>query len=102
MKINGNKIEVSFSETGSGLMVGQKTLLEETIPVKESLKWFEIKDEKGNWKQAEAKITSNNTIEVWNKSISKPEQVRYAWSGNPEGANLYNKEGLPAAVFLTE
>lgn len=102
MKRDGNKIEVLFSETGSGLMVGHKTLLEPTVPVNESLKWFEIKDENGVWKSAEAKISSNNTIEVWSKEVSNPKQVRYAWSGNPEGANLYNKEGLPAAVFLTE
>jgi sialate O-acetylesterase len=25
--------------------------------------------------------------------------VRYAWADNPEGANLYNKEGLPASPF---
>lgn len=102
MKKDGNKIEVSFTETGSGLMVGQKVLLEDTVPVNEPLKWFEIKDENGVWKPAEAKITSTNTIEVWSNAVSSPKQVRYAWSGNPEGANLYNKEGLPAAVFLTE
>ena len=26
--------------------------------------------------------------------------VRYAWANNPEGANLYNKKGLPASPFL--
>jgi len=25
--------------------------------------------------------------------------VRYAWADNPEGANLYNAEGLPASPF---
>jgi sialate O-acetylesterase len=25
--------------------------------------------------------------------------VRYAWADNPEGANLYNNEGLPASPF---
>lgn len=47
-------------------------------------------------------IFSKNKIEVWNSSISNPVKVRYAWSSNPEGANLYNKEGLPAAVFTSE
>jgi sialate O-acetylesterase len=28
--------------------------------------------------------------------------VRYAWADNPDGANLYNKEGLPASPFSTE
>ncbi|WP_299780819.1 sialate O-acetylesterase [uncultured Formosa sp.] len=100
--INGKKVEVEFNEVGSGLMVGHKNLLEATIAVKEPLKWFEIQGEDGVWKPAKAKITSNNTIEVWSKDVKHPKAVRYAWSGYPEGANLYNKEGLPAAVFSTE
>ena len=100
--IHGNKVEVKFNEVGTGLMVGHKNLLEATVSVKESLKWFEIKGDEGVWKPAEAKIKSNNTIEVWGKGVKHPTAVRYAWSGNPVGANLYNKEGLPAAVFSTE
>lgn len=99
--ING-KIEVSFNHTGSGLMVGHKHLLNDVVPVKEPLSRFEIIGEDGEWKPAEAKITSKNKIEVWNTSISQPVNVRYAWASNPEGANLYNKEGLPASVFSTE
>ena len=102
MRVESNKIKIEFSETGSGLMVGNKTLLEDTVSVNEPLKWFEIKGADGIWKKANAKILSNSTVEVWSKEINNPTQVRYAWSGNPEGANLYNKEGLPAAVFLTE
>jgi sialate O-acetylesterase len=28
-----------------------------------------------------------------------PVFVRYAWADHPQGANLYNKEGLPASPF---
>lgn len=28
---------------------------------------------------------------------SDPVYVRHAWADNPEGANLYNAEGLPAS-----
>jgi sialate O-acetylesterase len=28
--------------------------------------------------------------------------VRYAWADAPDGANLYNKEGLPASPFRTD
>ena len=101
-KVKKNKIKISFTNTESGLMVGSKHLLDVTLPIKEPLKWFEIEGEDGVWKKAEAKIISKCKIEVWNSSILKPINVRYAWSGNPEGANLYNKEGLPAAVFSTE
>jgi len=31
-----------------------------------------------------------------------PAAVRYAWSMNPAGANLYNAEGLPASPFRTD
>lgn len=101
-KIEGNKIYVEFSEVEHGLMVANKHLTEKAIQVDEELKWFEIQDSEGNWHQAEAKIISKNKIEVWSKKISSPANVRYAWSANPEGANLYNQQGLPAAVFSSE
>ena len=31
--------------------------------------------------------------------MQKPVWVRYAWADNPEGANIYNSEGLPAGPF---
>ncbi|WP_299669105.1 sialate O-acetylesterase [uncultured Polaribacter sp.] len=102
VKIQNNKIEIDFTHTGSGLMVGHKHLLEDAVSVNEPLKWFEIVGDDGVWKPAEAKIVSKDKIEVWNTSVPNPKHVRYAWAGNPEGANLYNKEGLPAAVFSTE
>jgi sialate O-acetylesterase len=36
---------------------------------------------------------------VWSDEIKDPVYVRYAWADNPEGANLYNIEGLPASPF---
>jgi sialate O-acetylesterase len=62
------------------------------------LKYFAIAgaDKKFVW--AKAKIEGNNVI-VWNDQVANPVAVRYAWADNPEGANLYNKEGLPASPF---
>lgn len=100
--INGDKIIIEFTEVGSGLMVGNKKLLANTQEIDEPLKWFGILGEDREWKSAKAKIISNNQIEVWNTQIKKPIHIRYAWSSNPEGANLYNREGLPAAIFTTE
>ncbi len=34
--------------------------------------------------------------------LPAPVAVRYAWPDNPEGANLYNREGLPASPFRTD
>ena len=91
MEIKGNKIILTFTNTGSGLVASGDG----------KLKHFAIcgADKKFLW--AEAKIESNKVI-VWNDNIPNPVAVRYAWADNPEGANLYNKEGLPASPFRTD
>jgi sialate O-acetylesterase len=48
------------------------------------------------WAEA---IIENNHVVVSSDEIPDPVYVRYAWADNPEGANLYNKEGLPASPF---
>lgn len=95
----GSKIIVQFDHIGSGLMVGKKHLLNPTVEVDEDLKRFQICGEDGKWQWAEAKITGSDTVTVWSDKVKKPVEVRYAWSSNPLGANLYNKEGLPASLF---
>ena len=42
-------------------------------------------DRKFEW--AEAKIV-NGSVEVSSKSVPNPVYLRYAWSNNPDGANL--------------
>ncbi len=101
-KTVGNKIVVTFDHACSGLMAGSKELNKDTKAVNVPLTWFEIAGKDGIWKPAQARIMAKNKIEVYNTSIENPVKVRYAWSSNPEGANLYNKEGLPAAVFTTD
>ena len=34
--------------------------------------------------------------------VPSPVAVRYAYSSNPTGANLYNRAGLPASPFRTD
>jgi sialate O-acetylesterase len=89
MKIEGNKIILTFTNTGSGLMAKGG-----------ELKHFAIAgvDKKYVW--ANAKIEGNNVV-VWSEKVENPVSVRYAWADNPEGANLYNKENLPASTFDT-
>ncbi|PNW28434.1 hypothetical protein [Formosa algae] len=67
----------------------------------EPLKRFQICDKSRVWKWANAQIIDTNKVEVWHETIANLVEVRYAWSSNPEGANLYNKEGLPASIFKT-
>ena len=91
MKINGKKAELTFSNVGSGLAAkgGDK------------LKQFAVAgaDKKFVW--AKANIKGNKVI-VWSPEVKNPVAVRYAWADNPEGANLHNKEGLPASPFRTD
>ena len=101
-KVKKDKIIISFDHAKSGLMVGYKNLLDDTISVDEPLEWFEVLSSDGIWYKANATIISKNKVAVWNATVSEPLEVRYAWSGNPEGANLYNTGGLPAAAFSTE
>ena len=91
--IEGNKIRIKFTNTGSGLMI--KTDKED------ELQYFAIAgaDKKFVWAKA---IIENNTVLLWGDQIKEPLYVRYAWADNPDGANLYNKEGLPASPFRTD
>ncbi|GHS98630.1 9-O-acetylesterase [Bacteroidia bacterium] len=88
-KIEGNKIILSFKEGTNDLR-----------PVDE-LKGFAVAGADGIFKLSKASINGNQVV-VWNDEISQPVKVRYAWANNPEGANLYNKEGLPASPFQTK
>ncbi len=91
MKIQGNKAIINFSNIGKGLMALN---LSKDI----ELKYFSIAgaDRKFVWAKA---IIQGNKVIIWNDSIISPIMVRYAWADNPAGANLYNKEGLPASPF---
>ena len=91
MNIDGNRIVLSFSNTGSGLMAKGDG----------NLKYFAIagKDKKFLWANAEIK---GDQVVVWNDAVRDPVAVRYGWADNPDGANLYIKEGLPASPFTTE
>lgn len=64
----------------------------------EPLMLFEISDDGKKFHKASAKIKGGKVI-IWNDNIINPAAVRYAWSDNPEKANLYSAEGLPASPF---
>ena len=89
MEIINSKVHLYFKHIGSGL-----------IKNGESLNQFTICGEDHVFVKAKAKIEDNKVI-VYHETISDPIAVRYAWGDNPIGANLYNKEGLPASPFST-
>jgi sialate O-acetylesterase len=89
--VEGNKIIISFSDVGGGLIADDG----------EELSEFAIAgtDKKFVW--AKARIEGDKVI-VWNDEVTEPRYVRYAWADNPDNPNLYNKEGLPASPFRTD
>jgi sialate O-acetylesterase len=89
--IENNRITISFDHCGSGL----------TAIDGEPLSQFAIAgaDKKFVW--ANARIEGDKVM-VWSERVPAPQYVRYAWADNPDGANLYNMEGLPASPFRTD
>jgi len=101
-KVEGNSIRLSFDSVGTGLIVGKKEGLEPTKEVKAGkLQRFAIAGADKKWHWAEATI-DGDTVVVKSSEVAQPVAVRYAYSMNPVGANLYNKEGIPASPFRTD
>jgi sialate O-acetylesterase len=89
-KFIGNRVVITFTNVGGGLRARGG-----------SLRGFAVAGSDKRFLWAKAKI-QNNKVVVWSEAVPHPTAVRYAWADNPEGANLYNKEGLPASPFRTE
>jgi len=66
-----------------------------------NLKEFAIAGPDHNYVWANTKIEGDKVV-VWSDKIPNPVAVRYAWADNPDQANLFNKEGLPASPFRTD
>lgn len=88
--VSADTILISFKFTGHGLVCKGNELAQFAIAGA---------DKKFFW--ANARI-QHDKIAVFNLKVLKPIYVRYAWADNPEGANLFNKDGLPASPFRTD
>ena len=64
-------------------------------------KGFAIAGEDKKFVWAKAYLDGDKVV-VYSDEIKNPVAVRYAWGNNPDDANLYNKEGLPASSFRTD
>ncbi|HLF93996.1 MAG TPA: sialate O-acetylesterase [Planctomycetota bacterium] len=91
MAVEEGRVRVTFKHAGGGLVAKGG----------EALKTFAIAGADRKWVWAEAKIDGDSVV-VWSGKVAKPVAVRYAWADNPDGCNLYNKEGLPASPFRTD
>ncbi|UCG48890.1 MAG: hypothetical protein JSU94_03730, partial [Phycisphaerales bacterium] len=89
MKVEGNRIVLSFDHVGGGLVAKDG-----------GLKGFAVAaaDRKFVW--ADAKI-EGQTVVVGSDKVAEPAAVRYGWANNPV-CNLYNSEVLPASPFRTD
>jgi sialate O-acetylesterase len=92
MKKDGGKVVLSFDHTGSGLS---------TPDIYGYLRGFEVAGADHQWHYAKASI-EGNTVVIWPGEVSDPAAVRYGWADDAGEANLFNKDGLPAAPFRTD
>jgi sialate O-acetylesterase len=90
MQIEVSTIRIKFSHLGGGLVAKDGPL-----------KWFQISGADRQFVDAEAKIDGDSVV-VSRKDVTMPEHVRYAWVNYPDGCNLFNAAGLPAAPFRTD
>lgn len=90
MKLQGDRIVLSFAHTGSGLTSRDGKPLNE----------FQVAGTDGHYVAAKAKV-SGNTVVVWAETVKNPKKVRFGWRKTAH-PNLINKEGLPASPFHTD
>ena len=92
MKIDGNKITLTFTHVGDGLTVKDKYGY---------LKGFEVAGSDHHFHYAKAYIDGDKII-VFQEEVSSPIAVRYGWSDDALEANLFNKNGFPASSFRSD
>jgi sialate O-acetylesterase len=92
MKVEENKVILSFDELGSGFYLKNKYGYVNGFAVAGD-------DKKFYW--AKAKISGDKIILTSDK-VPHPVAVRYGWADNPDDLNLYNLQGLPVVPFRTD
>ena len=91
MTVNGSRATITVTFPGAGLCTERS----------DEVHGFIICGPDRAWKNATAKITGDDKVDVWNEDVPQPVAVRYAWADNPD-ANLYTKDGLPVTPFRTD
>ena len=92
MKIEGDKITLTFKHKGSGLIAKDGGTM---------LNAFAVAGADNLFHKAAAQIVGSKVV-VHSSEVAKPVHVRYAFESNPPQVNFYNKEGLPAPPFRTD
>jgi sialate O-acetylesterase len=92
MKAEGNKLILSFSETGGGLVTNDRYGY---------IRGFEVAGADRKYVYAKAFIKGNQVV-VYADDVKDPVAVRFGWFDDASDNNLFNKEGLPANPFSTD
>ena len=101
-KIEDSDVRVEFTHADGGLMIAHKDGLKPAKPTLDGdLAHFEVADKSGKWYPAKGKI-DGSTVLVRSNAVMNPIAVRYACSGAPSNANLYNQACLPASPFCSD
>ncbi|MCG2615309.1 sialate O-acetylesterase [Terrimonas sp. NA20] len=90
MTVENGKVVLEFDHKGKGLTGKNGELM-----------YFATAGADRVFHWARAGIRNGKVI-VWSEKVKVPVAVRYAWADNPQGANFYNVEGLPAVPFRTD
>jgi sialate O-acetylesterase len=88
VQVKGDRMILSFDHVGGGLISRDGG----------PLKHFALSGDGKRFVWAQAVIEGDRVV-VSHPYIRSPKAVRYAWADTPEGANLGNREGLPAGCF---
>ncbi|MGI8785908.1 MAG: sialate O-acetylesterase [Acidobacteriota bacterium] len=89
MKIDGNRVVLSFDHVGGGLEARGG-----------ELRSFAIAGADGKFAWAAARIEGDRIL-VTSPEVSNPVAVRFGWADYPV-VNLWNRAGLPAVPFRTD
>lgn len=90
MKVEKDRIRISFDYTKGGLRADNNTVLRE----------FTMAGADQQFHPAQAKIEGSEIV-VWSDEVKAPVAVRFAWRNVPE-PNLFNGARLPASPFRTD
>jgi sialate O-acetylesterase len=92
-EVRDSRVIIEFDHAGDGLVARGNA--------EGKLAEFAVAGADRRFVWAEA-IIEDNRVVVWSDEVKEPVAARYAWADNPDGANLYNLEGLPASPFRTD
>jgi len=104
--IYGQNAECNSPEMKSYKIKDNRVIIEfahvyDSIKFKDNVaKGFEVLDNQGKWRPAQARIISHNAVEVWSDQVETPKGARYAWYNYPD-VSLFSTSGLPALPFNT-